>query len=238
MRRIDLICKLLGPLFISIIDSISTEVAIIINFTMNTASIAVEYYAIARVFHEVPELQHPKSGAISVDRGDSEGGPNTDSPEQGPVSRPTSKIQKVFEDFMFYFHHRAFLPSFAGSIAYLMVLNFGTQMVTYLLSIGYTSLQVGLARTVSVICEIMATWVAPWLMSVIGPVRAGLWMGSWQLLTLGAGTSVFIAFTDQPNLSATGLIGGVILSRVGRLGFNLCIQIIVQEVLFHLKDPA
>jgi len=49
MRRIDLICKLIGPLFIALIDGISTEVAIIINFLMNVASVLVEYFAIARV---------------------------------------------------------------------------------------------------------------------------------------------------------------------------------------------
>jgi hypothetical protein len=49
MRRIDLACKLLGPLFIALIDSISTETAIIVNFGMNISSVVVEYYSIAIV---------------------------------------------------------------------------------------------------------------------------------------------------------------------------------------------
>jgi hypothetical protein len=49
MRRIDLMCKLIAPLFIALIDGISTELAIIVNFTMNVASVVVEYFAIARV---------------------------------------------------------------------------------------------------------------------------------------------------------------------------------------------
>lgn len=49
MRRIDLICKLMGPLFIALIDGISTEVAILVNLGMNVASVVVEYFAIAKV---------------------------------------------------------------------------------------------------------------------------------------------------------------------------------------------
>jgi iron-regulated transporter 1 len=49
MRRIDLTCKLMGPLVIALIDGISTGMAILINFGMNVASVAVEYYAIAKV---------------------------------------------------------------------------------------------------------------------------------------------------------------------------------------------
>ena len=49
MRRIDLICKLIGPLFIALIDGISTEVAILVNLGMNVASVDVEYFAIAQV---------------------------------------------------------------------------------------------------------------------------------------------------------------------------------------------
>lgn len=49
MRRIDLSCKLLGPLFIGLIDGKSTKLAIIVTFGMTLASVAIEYYAIASV---------------------------------------------------------------------------------------------------------------------------------------------------------------------------------------------
>lgn len=51
MRRIDLTCKLIGPLFIALIDGMSTEAAILVNLGMNVASVAVEYFAIAQVSH-------------------------------------------------------------------------------------------------------------------------------------------------------------------------------------------
>lgn len=49
MRRIDLVCKLVGPLFIALIDGFSTKIAILTTLGMNVASIGVEYFAIARV---------------------------------------------------------------------------------------------------------------------------------------------------------------------------------------------
>jgi len=49
MRRIDLICKLVGPFVIAMIDGFSTEIAIEVNLAMNILSIFVEYYAIERV---------------------------------------------------------------------------------------------------------------------------------------------------------------------------------------------
>lgn len=51
MRRIDLICKLAGPFVIAIIHGYSAQVAVLVNLSMNLASIIVEYYTIARVSH-------------------------------------------------------------------------------------------------------------------------------------------------------------------------------------------
>ena len=49
MRRIDLVCKLLGPLAISLLDVASTRIAIAVVFVVNVLSVIVEYVCIARV---------------------------------------------------------------------------------------------------------------------------------------------------------------------------------------------
>ncbi|KAK7212753.1 hypothetical protein V2G26_019931 [Clonostachys chloroleuca] len=169
---------------------------------MNVASVVVEYFAI---------VQKP------TDR----------------LSHNWKHVKDLFKrtviDFKLYFNHRAFLPSFAGALLYFTVLSFAGQMVTYLLAAGYDSTQIGIARTLSVVFEILATWVAPWLISKIGPVRAGLWMSSSQVGMLVAGTAVFWVFENRPLVSASGLVVGTILSRLGLRGFDLCAQIIVQN---------
>lgn len=231
MRRIDLLCKIVGLLFIALIDGFSTQLAIILNFAVNAASVGVEYFAIAHVYYEVPELQRPKRTVLRQQMQSETGQP---SDPRGRPSRLWCQAYVLFEksmaDFGSYFRHHSFLPSFAGALLYLTVLSFAGQMVTYLLSAGYSSTQIGVARTFSVVFEILATWVAPWLIGLIGPVRAGLWLSGWQLTMLVGGIAVFLVYENNPLISATGLVGGTILSRLGLRGFDLCVQLFVQEV--------
>ncbi|KAI9042422.1 putative iron-regulated transporter [Aspergillus affinis] len=226
MRRIDLTCKLVGPLIIGLVDGLSTEIAIIVNFGMNMVSVPLEYYAIARVYHAVPELQQPKQSAGDVDSDvDSDTEP---SPRPSSISRGMDAIRALFRQLHFYFGHRALLPSFAGALLYFTVLTFGGQMVTYLLSVGYSSMAISIARTVSVGFEISATWIAPAVAARIGPIRSGIWFVSWQLCCLAAAMSAFWT-VESPIWAASSLVGGTMLSRVGLWGFDLSVQIIVQE---------
>lgn len=216
MRRLDLVCKLIGPLFIALVDGYSTKLAITVNFAMNIASIAFEYFAIAQVYRRSPGLQEPKTAV----------------PPSGEAPPPRASMAS---DFAFYFRHHAFLPSFATALLYLTVLSFSGQMVTYLVASGYTSAQVSIARTASVAFEVLATWVAPWLLGRIGPVRAALWFSSWQVAMLVANLGIFWAWESEPLVSAGGLVIGTMLSRVGLRGFDLCAQIIIQEVCLSLS---
>lgn len=230
MRRIDLLCKLFGPLFIALIDGASTEIAIIVTFGMNIASVLIEYFAIARVYHKFSDLQQPKQRRRSNRQEDS-----ALYERQSLLAHNWNHVKQIMSksaaDFDMYCHHNAFLPSIAGALLYLTVLNFAGQMVTYLLAVGYTSTQIAIARTLSVAFEVLATWVAPWIMDWVGPVRAGLWLSSSQIIMLATGIVLYYTFyEDNPVLSASGLVGGTILSRVGLRGFDLCAQLIVQEV--------
>ncbi|PYH91069.1 iron-regulated transporter [Aspergillus ellipticus CBS 707.79] len=226
MRQIDLICKLIGPFFIALIDGISTEAAILVNLGMNVCSVVVEYFSIAKVYHETPSLQTPKHSPPKPQA------INPPKPQTlfSRLRKPCHQaLTHSLRDFTFYSTHQAFLPSFADSLLYLTVLSFAGQMVTWLLSAGYDSTQIAIARTLSVTFEVLATWIAPWLMSKIGPIRAGLWLAGWQIACLAGGIAIFWRFASHPLLSASGLVGGTILSRVGLRGFDLCIQILVQE---------
>ena len=175
----------------------------------------------------VPELEEPKQIAH----------PNTSTIEserhgfEAHIWRPCQTLaNKALQDLVTYIRHPVFLPSFAGALLYLTVLSFSGQMITWLLSTGYDSALIATTRTLSVACEFLATWIAPWLMERIGTTRAGLWLACWQIACLVAGMSVFWDFKEAPLVSASGIVGGTILSRIGLRGFDLCTQIIVQEV--------
>jgi solute carrier family 40 (iron-regulated transporter), member 1 len=237
IRRIDLLCKLLGPLFIALIDGISTDVAIITNLSMNIVSVIAEYYAIARIYHEVPDLQESKSKQdLQLPGTDRDSTWGKRSIFLRTWRLVTTLARKSASDFVFYVRHRTFLPSVAGALLYVTVLSFAGQMVTYLVSSGYTTAQIGIARTFSVAFEVLATWVAPWLIGQIGPVRAGLWFSYCQVVPLIAGLVVFWIFMSRPLLSAGSLVIGTIVSRLGLRSFDLCAQIIVQEVRKAAQD--
>ncbi|KAL9038363.1 MAG: hypothetical protein Q9214_005307 [Letrouitia sp. 1 TL-2023] len=51
MRRIDLVCKLAGPLFIALINGASTRIAVFVLLSINASSLPVEYFTIAQLPH-------------------------------------------------------------------------------------------------------------------------------------------------------------------------------------------
>ena len=231
MRRIDLICKVLGPLVIAVVDAKSLQLAIEVIFGMNVISLLIEYIAIAGVYESIPALQ-----CKHLVSNDAEGPvfPHGDrSRLQILVTILSNSLRGVVESLSNYLRHAAFLPSFALCLLYLTVLSFSGQMVTYLVSIGLTAAQIGLLRAVSTTVEISATWLAPLAMTRIGPLRSGLWFINWQIFCLCAAVIPFWCM-DGAVLAAYVLVCGMIASRVGLWGFDLCVQIIVQEVGFSL----
>ncbi|KAI4720329.1 hypothetical protein E4T48_03505 [Aureobasidium sp. EXF-10727] len=220
MRRIDLFCKLVGPLSIALIAGLSTSIAILITLSMTVTSVFVEYYAIARVYYQVDDLQIRPA-------------PSQDT--QSPDSLSTSlsvnhRARQTFRSCISYIQHPAFLPSFSLSLLYLTVLTFGGQMVTYLLSEGFSSISIGLLRTVSTIFELSSTWLAPKAMHKIGAIRCGIWFLNWQIVWVVI--AVTMLWIDVPQKYAVvGLLAGTIASRVGLWGFDLSAQVIVQEAV-------
>ncbi|KAK4987120.1 hypothetical protein LTR50_004816 [Elasticomyces elasticus] len=217
MRRIDLFCKLVGPLVIAFVDGASTTVAVFAVLGMTAGSVFVEYFTIQAVYLAVPALQ------------------STNQPLDSSAGQPSNSIDSVRNQLhavgstlAFYFTHSAFLPSFSLALLYFTVLSFSGQMVAYLLAIGLDSPQIGLLRLLSTVLELSATCLAPMVMNKIGPVRAGIWFVNWQIICVA--TAVGLLWTDvRPLYASIALVAGVIASRVGLWGFDLSAQIIVQE---------
>lgn len=227
MRRIDLFCKLIGPLTISLVAIASPEIAMWTTLGMNIASVLVEYIFIEQVYRRVGGLEQAVESNTP--------GQNEDSDQHRPMSLGgiASRVLPV-TSLSLYFAHPAFLASFALSLLYFTVLSFSGQMITYLISVGYTSLHVGIARVGSSIFEISATWAAPFLMKKIGIVRAGIWSLGWQMACLAGALGWYFSshggMGTNSIFSASGLAVGVALSRIGLWGFDLCAQNIIQDV--------
>lgn len=218
MRRIDLFCKLLGPLIVSYLDAWFTLVIVVwLLLIWNFVSMFVEYFTIAKVYKAYPQLQEPK---------------HVEPEPSQASSHPLSWIyNNVLKSFAFYVRHPIFLASFSISILYMTVLSFGPQMVAFLLFQGHGPVEVGLMRTGSVIIELATTFLAPRVMKRTGPIFSGVGFVVWQAFTLCVAVYMFSTMQDNadPGTASLYLVVGVILSRIGLWGFDLSVQIIVQE---------
>jgi iron-regulated transporter 1 len=226
MRRIDLFCKLIGPLAIALIDGLSPRIAVLVTLGLNAISMAAEYGLIARVYHAVPGLQeHGISDAEEAD------------PQQS-LHSARSGCMEAGLGVKAYITSAAFLPSFSLSLLYLTVLSFSGQMITYLLTFPtLTPSIIGGIRTIATIFELASTWLAPYLISRIGPTRAGIWCLSFQITCLSISISTFFfhnttTTTHSTPLASTTtylLITTIILSRIGLYAFDLIAQLIIQN---------
>lgn len=228
MRRIDLFCKLLAPVFISLVDSLSTRYAIWTVFGLNTASVLIEYVAIAQVYQAVPALKKQIPASPTQEHDDIQYGNHDSNHTNSPADLPqTIQSQSPWKE---YTTSPLFLASFSLSLLYLTVLSFGATMVTYLLHTGFTSLQVSYMRIGSVAAELSATWTAPMIMNRIGPIRSGLWFLNWQFVCVAAAAAAFVGWDSDSRVVAGTLVVGVAMSRIGLWGFDLSVQFLVQEV--------
>lgn len=222
MRRIDLFCKLIGPLAISYIDAWFNLVTVVwLLLVWNFVSMFVEYSTIAKVYRAYPLLQKPK--VIQEDQ----------VPPQATTLSPFAWVyNNVLKSFVFYIRHPLFLPSFSISLLYMTVLSFGPQMIAFLLFEGQGPVEVGLMRTASVIVELATTFLAPQVLKRKGPISSGVGFVVWQALCLS--TAVYFSYPllasgANASTGALYLIVGVIFSRIGLWGFDLSVQLIVQE---------
>lgn len=217
MRRIDLFCKLVGPLAIALIDGLSPRIAVLLTLGLNATSMTAEYGLIARVYRSVPDLQ--EHGTAEEEDGTQVNRSLSTKARAGCIDAGLGLKA--------YITSAAFLPSFSLSLLYLTVLSFSGQMTTYLLTFpAFTAPIVGGIRTAATVFELASTWLAPYLISRIGPTRAGIWCLSWQITCLSAAISTF--FYPPPAAGPYLLIASVILSRVGLYAFDLVAQLIIQ----------
>jgi iron-regulated transporter 1 len=230
LRRIDLLCKLVAPVFISFVFSYSTKVAIMVVMVVSSVSSLVEYFAIARVYHAVPTLA--KNGLSRVTDElplSNSAGSSQNTPSNNNFIIKTW-MMSAWEPWADYLRSPVFLASFSLSLLYLTVLSTGVQFQTYMLSVGYSPISVSLLRVTAVVSELGATCLAPVLMYRIGPIRAGLWSINWQVTWLATAVVAFVCFDSVPIAAGAGLTAGIVMSRMGLWGFDLSVQSIVQEV--------
>ncbi|KAG0375936.1 hypothetical protein BGX24_008479 [Mortierella sp. AD032] len=223
MRRIDLICKTISPIFIGYLltAAVPPLIATLVICAWTTISAIVEYILVSQIHRDVPELhvRSPYTPPPTLS-------PSGEDEQQQQVQEEASVAVSLRE----YVHHKTFLITLSVGILYINVLSFGGTMTSYLVLSGYSNGLLGIMKAVSGVMGVAGTYAMPLLAKRIGNVRTGLW-SIWQLtLTLAL---VLIAIADNKQLdytvSSVLLFGGMAASRLGLWMFDLAESLILQE---------
>ena len=198
MRRIDLSCALLSPIFASgCLTLLGPTGLTLLMIGGSIVSAVIEYSLIRKVYKAIPHLE-----------------------QQSIQQQPASNTIEIY---MTYFHSSVFLPSLSLSILYLTVLSFGAPMVAYLKTQGMSDITIAALRSSSVLTGLCATLIAPRVTGTIGLPRTGLWSLWSQLLCL---IPVCLSFYGPSNTFTLFIF--LSLSRIGLWAYDLTAQEFVQ----------
>lgn len=162
-RRIDLLCKLFAPVFISlIILSSSMFVGVVVIGCMSSVSWGIEMWCARRVWRTNPILQRPKvfctvsssaSSSSSFRAADEKWSWRNWIPS-GVYSRQRSQLEAFFATDIW-------MPALSLTMLHFSVLAYAATFITFLLNSGFSLFLITSARVVSGIVEVSSTIVAP-----------------------------------------------------------------------------
>lgn len=160
MRRIDLICKLIAPLLISIIISqTNAKIGVLVVGAMSISSWAVELVCVKRVWDQNPRLRVSKT---AVQREDEESNELSQSlSPRGFWSNISRGLRRFTRDFLDYFSSAVWVPSMSLSLLHVSALAYGATFITFLLNAGFPLDLITIARAAGSIVEISSTVVTP-----------------------------------------------------------------------------
>jgi iron-regulated transporter 1 len=162
MRRIDLICKLIAPILISIIISTTnTKIGVLVVGGMSAASWAAEILCARRVWNRNPRLKAPKVVRTQTTIDDSTGSSVQDGQPQNLFSGFSNGLGRYVQDFKNYFSSTVWTPSLALSLLHISALTYSGTFITYLLNVGFSLDLITFARAAGSVVEISSTAVTP-----------------------------------------------------------------------------
>ncbi|XP_008782583.1 solute carrier family 40 member 1 isoform X1 [Phoenix dactylifera] len=250
IRRIDLVCKLLAPVFSGfIISFISLKASAVILALWNTTSVWLQYWLLKSVYNGIPALNEssqrgnlklipsdPLESSSIIEVNEISVCPErrnieTEAPEWKMRIIEKLSIIPCFDAWIVYSKQEVVLPGIALALLYFTVLSFGTLMTATLEWNGIPAYIIGIARGISAIVGIAATVVYPVLHSHISTLRTGLWSiwTQWCFLLV----CVASIWVRNSITSAWMLMGGVAASRLGLWMFDLAV---IQQMQDHVPE--
>ncbi|KAJ6511631.1 Ferroporti-1 [Mycena vulgaris] len=221
LRQINLLCKLLAPLFVSFLtvtydsrdDTPSVSIAVLAGISALT--MAFELYWIQIVYARFPLL------AAEQQRKDTERrAPQSPTSASAPVPNVLQRTLHL-NDWAEFVHLPVFLSSVSISLLYLTVLSFEGTMLGYLKTLDFRDDFLAEMRALCVATGLLGTLITVPLERRLGSARAGSWSIWSMVVCLLPVMASFYIFGPRNGLGATLLFGGMALSRIGLWSFDL-----------------
>ncbi|GAA6020003.1 hypothetical protein JCM8202_004950 [Rhodotorula sphaerocarpa] len=246
LRRVDLLSKLVAPLFVSLLTTAASYTfacAFLLGFA--AGSMVFEFIWIDIVYRRLPVLAlNPRptqaDPAAKADTESIKSREPTTTPQTTAIGHSSEKVSALAiwsnrlrlrlrgeaQNWRTFAAHPIFFSSLSISLLYLTVLSFDGSMVAYLKSHNYPDPFVAGMRGVGVVTGLMGTLVMPQLEKRIGLVRTGTWSVFSEVITLIPAVLAF--FVAVPPAGQRGsplndalLFTGMALSRIGLWSFDL-----------------
>ncbi|PQE25784.1 iron transporter protein [Rutstroemia sp. NJR-2017a BBW] len=230
MRRIDLSCKLLAPILISVITSaVGIKVGVVVVGGMSAVSWGIEMWCAKRVWAGNANLQKRKVVG--------DGDVSTESTEVRGCVKKVGEALRLFKgDFRRYFSTKVWVPSLSLSLLHLSALSYGATFITFLLNAGFSLDSITFARAAGCVVEISSTVVTPIGVEYLSKAHGhGLYDGLPTRDDLGEG--LLESDGEEANESGKTTTG---LERLGLWGltWQLINLIPVTLILWILSTPS
>ncbi|GLB41158.1 putative ferroportin1 (FPN1) [Lyophyllum shimeji] len=229
MRRIDLGCKLLAPLFAGLLTSTIGNVrAAYVLCSIALGGLGFEFLWINIVWKRFPVL-------AADQRQQRQGADRTNSSSSPLLSSLKDWIRVSYHDWTLFIRTPIFPTSLAISLLYFTTLSFDGNMISWLKTNTYSDALISGMRGIAVCTGLAGTAIMPVLEKKIGLTRAGSWSIWSEVASL---VPVVVAFyvgskegAKAPAWNQALLFGGVAVSRIGLWSFDLCQLKLLQKTL-------
>lgn len=162
MRRIDLICKLIAPILISVIVSaMNVKIGVLVVGAMSVASWAVELWCAKRVWNLNPRLREPRPVNDQPAEDNEAALPPLEVPSRGCWAKIFQGLRRYTQDFQDYFSSIVWIPSLSLAFLHISALTYSATFITYLLAVGFSLDLITISRAAGSVVEISSTIITP-----------------------------------------------------------------------------
>ncbi|EUC66167.1 iron-regulated transporter, putative [Rhizoctonia solani AG-3 Rhs1AP] len=229
LRRIDLVCKLVAPLFVSLLTSTigyTYSAVALLSISLGTAIFEIMFVGVT--YKRFPALAIPRPLSEETCMRWSINGVGKATGDWG---------HQQVKGWIEFIRHPIFLSSLSIALLYFNVLSFNSPFIAYLKNeTNFSDPLIAGMRGLCVVTGLLGTFAMPWMEKRVGLIRTGSWaIWSEALSLVPTVVCLFIGIDGRkrPVWNSVLLFTGMALSRIGLWSFDLAQLTQLQKALAH-----